>query len=189
MSLPVPRTLRPNNPHRDAHKDPLRCHLLVCTSHVTGASDSCMGRNRETLSVGSSPAFLLQSALLAHRAKRTSSQRPGHSLPLRVACCSSHSPTSSPLAWSHLSSLAQVGTGLGCSLSGSLCMKTLSHPPLRVLSRLHLHAGLSPPAHPQRPPLSQCIFTHSSFLLLDTPLSSSWGAPKLFLPLLPTEGV
>ena len=78
----------------------------------------------------------------------------------------------SPLAWSHPTSFAQVGTCLSCPLSGSLCMKTLSHPPLRVLSKLHLHAGLSPPAHPQRPPVNassptnhSCCWTPPSLLL------------------------
>lgn len=35
---------RPSNPPGDAHEDPLRGHLPVCTSHVTGESGSCMGR-------------------------------------------------------------------------------------------------------------------------------------------------
>lgn len=38
-----PCALRPGNPHGDAHEGPPACHLLVCTSHVTGESASCMG--------------------------------------------------------------------------------------------------------------------------------------------------
>lgn len=161
MSLPGPYTLRPNNPHRDAHKDPLRCHLLVCTSHVTGASDSCMGgeMGKQFLWAPHRPSCFSQHSWHT-RSKRVSSQHPRHSLPSEWPTALVIPLSGSLLAWSHLSSFAQVGTCLGCPLSGSLCMKTLSHPPLRVLSKLHLHAGLSPPAHPQRPPLSQCIFTH-----------------------------
>lgn len=93
MSLPGPYVLRPNNPHRDAHKDPLRCHLLVCTSHVTGASDSCMGgeMGKQFLWAPYRPSCFSQHSWHA-RSKRVSSQHLRHSLPLRVARCTRHSP-------------------------------------------------------------------------------------------------
>lgn len=44
-----PRMLTPSNPPRDRHEVPRTCHLLVCTSHVTGESGSCMGRKGKKL--------------------------------------------------------------------------------------------------------------------------------------------
>lgn len=172
MSLPGPCTLRPNNPPRGHTQGPTKVSLTGLHARWSlGRQTPVWGEMGKQFLWGSSPAFLLQSALLAHRSKRSPHCARDTLSPSKWPAALVIPLSGSPLAWSHLTSFAQVGTHLSCPLSGSLCMKTLSHPPLRVLSKLHLHAGLSLPAHPQRPPVSASSPTnHSSCWTPSSPL-------------------
>lgn len=172
-----PRMLTPSNPPRDRHEDPRTCHLLVCTSHVTGESGSCMGRKGKKLlwpphcslccfypsrHIRSRRVFLLPCGDTHRRPPRVSLTLPGFSSPTSAG--RSPSAPVSPLPGSHL-----VPPQLPCpgcppasgmsSLQFSVHEKPPPTLPCKAVSKFHVHRGLSlasttpslPPLHPWGP--------------------------------------
>lgn len=172
-----PRMLTPSNPPRDRHEVPRTCHLLVCTSHVTGESGSCMGRKGKKLlwpphcslccfypsqHIRSRRVFLLPCGDTHRRPPHVRLTLPGFS-PTSAGHPLLQSLLYQDHTWSHLSSPAQAAPTPPPSGMSSLQFSVHEKPPptlpCKAVSKFHVHGGLSlasttpslPPLHPWGP--------------------------------------